>query len=172
MDDNEPLISHPDSENAGLSSHDTLLSTGVDSQNQEEPDKNVSSSLRGLMWCLVFGVARGGMFASQKITSHHYSAQAIDMLLVRSIVIVLGSYLHAKVAGQDLSYFGFRLFNKLSAEAKKIIMWQFIYGYGCFIAINVSIMLMPVSVSVAITMSTVFITVTLGWLLADESMCL
>jgi len=42
------------------------------------------------------------------------------------------------------------------------------YGYGSFLAALISIKLMPVSVSVAITMTAVFVTAILGWIIAGE----
>lgn len=42
------------------------------------------------------------------------------------------------------------------------------YGYGSFLAALISIRLMPVSVSVAITMTAVFVTAILGWIIAGE----
>lgn len=84
--------------------------------------------------------------------------------------MALGSYYHGKYYGVDFTNFGLDMYKTFNAQTKKSIWLRTFYGFGSFLAALLSIKLMPVSVSVAITMTAVFVTALLGWVIAGETL--
>ena len=48
-----------------------------------------ASFIRGLMWCVVFGVARGCMYSSQKIAQDVAHVKWEHMLLIRQAMMMI-----------------------------------------------------------------------------------
>jgi len=108
------------------------------------------------------------MYASQKIANEKCQPRLIYFLLARSACIWLGSFTYGKCSGIDFEYFGLTMFKQFPENRKSRIFWRSFYGYGSYISAMISIHLLPVSVSISITMSAVFATVLLGYLVAGE----
>lgn len=89
-------------------------------------------------------------------------------LLVRSFFIMVGSFFYGKSDGLDFSMMGMPMFQKFTYHVQINIIWRSIYGFGSFSCTMISIHLLPVSVSISITMSSIFTTMVLGWVLANE----
>jgi drug/metabolite transporter (DMT)-like permease len=126
--------------------------------------------LRGLVWCMVFGLNRGGMYTSQKMAEVYGDARPLHTLLIRSICMAIGAFMHGWMSGVDMSRMGYNEYKRLPSWVQGGVMSRSMYGFGSFIATLISIELMPVSISVAVTMMAVFVTTFLGWLIADEAM--
>ena len=101
----------------------------------------------GLVWCVVFGVCRGGMYASTKISQDLTAVKTTHILLIRSIFTLVGAYIYGKL---DNVNFGFAAQSKMPRSVVYSLIKRSVFGYLAMLCTFLSITLMPVSVSVSI----------------------
>jgi len=77
--------------------------------------------ITGLLWCAVYGLGRGGSYASQKIGKDLVSPKPdmIYYILSRCGFIAVFSYFYGKNSGIDFSWFGWKTFRALNWETQK-----------------------------------------------------
>lgn len=119
----------------------------------------------GLFWCLIFGLTRGGMYASTKISQDLTGVKTTHIVLIRSIFTTVAAYIYGKV---DEVNFGFEAQSKLPKTCIVSLVKRSVFGYAEMLCLFVSLALMPVSVASSIMQATAFVTAVFAHFIKEE----
>ena len=90
--------------------------------------------------------------------------------MFRCIFITIFSYIYGKTKGIDFSMMGWKLFRSFQWETQKLILWRVFYGYTSYLMAMLSVNYLPLSISTPALMSAVFVTLIIGYYVADEQL--
>jgi len=105
------------------------------------------SHLVGLMWALSMGLSRSATYAAWKIGQHVCHPDFVFMMLLRSMCIMGFSYLYGKSHGISFQNMGKNVFDELSPESKKAIIYRCIFGIVGALCSYLCILNLPMSIS-------------------------
>lgn len=110
-----------------MSKEEEEIMSKIDKKFHQEP----ISHIQGLIWCLIFGLSRGGMYAGSKFAQVLTHVQLHHVLLIRSIFLMIGAYIYGKYDGVD---FGYASFMNFPDKVKWSLFKRSMYGFGSIIA--------------------------------------
>ena len=58
----------------------------------------------GLVWCTIFGLSRGGLYAATKVSQSVTMIGTTQILLFTSLIIWLGGYIYGKIDNVNFGY--------------------------------------------------------------------
>jgi len=124
----------------------------------ESSDSKSGTYATGIFYSVMNGASLGSMFIVQKLAQDQSNFNLVHMLLVRQLVVLIFSYVHAKMEGYKLGWFGYGLFKSYSKKTRQLVMLRCTLDFVSGVFLTLGIQLMPVSQSVSLSRLTVFFT--------------
>ena len=121
----------------------------------------------GLFWCLVFGLCRGGMYSSTKISVDLTNVKTTHILLIRSIFTTIAACIYGKLDGVN---FGYAAQSKLPQSCITSLVKRSVFGYAEMLCLFLSITLMPLSVASSIMTAAAFVTSVFAYFIQGEQL--
>ena len=121
----------------------------------------------GLIWSTVFGLSRGAMYASTKISQDKTEIGTTQILLFTSLMIWLCGYIFGKL--NDVN-FGYEALQQMPYAIRMSLVKRTVFGYCSIMLTFASIQLMPVSVAVSIMMLLGLTTSLMAYFILGESL--
>lgn len=103
--------------------------------------------MKGLAWCVVFGLCRGGMYSYTKILEDVSEIKTTHIILVKALFTWFAAYIYGKLDSVD---FGYQAMSKWPRSIHISLLKRSSYGFLATVCTFLSVSFMPISIAVAI----------------------